>query len=52
MYLSKYAKNVFILICKDDLTSFMSAYLIDQIAAEGSIHIKPGGRDCSRSWFR
>ncbi|MEO5997825.1 MAG: FAD-dependent oxidoreductase [Chitinophagaceae bacterium] len=31
MYLSKFAKNICILIRKEDLTSTMSAYLIDQI---------------------
>ncbi|EDM38041.1 thioredoxin reductase carring response regulator receiver domain [Pedobacter sp. BAL39] len=41
MYLSKFAKNVYILIRKDDLTATMSAYLIGQIAAESNIHIKP-----------
>ncbi|QKJ30782.1 FAD-dependent oxidoreductase [Mucilaginibacter mali] len=41
MYLSKFAKNVYILIRKEDLSSTMSAYLIDQIAATPNIHIKP-----------
>jgi len=41
MYLSKFAKNVYILIRKDDLTATMSAYLIGQIAGESNIHIKP-----------
>lgn len=41
MYLSKFAKNVYILIRKDDLTATMSSYLIDQITLEGNIHIKP-----------
>jgi thioredoxin reductase (NADPH) len=40
MYLSKFARNVYILIRKDDLTSTMSSYLIDQIAAENNIHVK------------
>jgi thioredoxin reductase (NADPH) len=41
MYLSKFARNVYILIRKEDLTSTMSAYLIDQIAAEDNIHVMP-----------
>lgn len=41
MYLSKFAKNVYILIRKQDLTSTMSAYLIDQIAATPNIHVVP-----------
>ena len=39
MHLSKFAKNVNILIRKDDLSSTMSAYLIDQIAGRDNIHI-------------
>jgi thioredoxin reductase (NADPH) len=39
MHLSKFAKNVTILIRKDDLSSTMSAYLIDQIAGRDNIHI-------------
>lgn len=39
MYLSKFAKNVYIIIRKEDLTSTMSAYLIDQIGATENIHI-------------
>ena len=39
MYLSKFAKNVYILIRKEDLTSTMSSYLIDQIAGRENIHI-------------
>lgn len=39
MYLSKFAKNVYILIRKEDLTSTMSAYLIDQIKGTGNIHV-------------
>ncbi|CAM4036913.1 thioredoxin reductase (NADPH) [Pedobacter westerhofensis] len=42
MYLSKFAKNVYMLIRKADLTATMSAYLIDQIASEPNIHVKPG----------
>ncbi|MFD0764559.1 FAD-dependent oxidoreductase [Mucilaginibacter lutimaris] len=41
MHLSKFARNVYILIRKDDLTDTMSAYLIDQIAAENNIHVVP-----------
>jgi thioredoxin reductase (NADPH) len=39
MYLSKFAKNVYILIRKEDLSSTMSSYLIDQIAGRENIHI-------------
>jgi thioredoxin reductase (NADPH) len=39
MYLSKFAKNVYIIIRKEDLTSTMSAYLIDQIQGTSNIHI-------------
>jgi thioredoxin reductase (NADPH) len=39
MYLSKFAKNVYILIRKEDLTSTMSAYLIDQIAGMPNIKV-------------
>jgi thioredoxin reductase (NADPH) len=39
MYLSKFARNVYILIRKEDLTSTMSAYLIDQIATRSNIHV-------------
>ena len=41
MYLSKFARNVYILIRKDDLTATMSAYLIEQIAGQDNIHLKP-----------
>ena len=40
MYLSKFARNVYILIRKPDLTSSMSAYLIDQIDDTENIHVK------------
>jgi len=40
MYLSKFAKNVYILVRKEDLTSTMSAYLIDQIKDTANIHIQ------------
>ncbi|EOR94286.1 Thioredoxin reductase [Arcticibacter svalbardensis MN12-7] len=39
MNLSKFALNVYILIRKEDLSSTMSAYLIDQINATENIHI-------------
>lgn len=39
MYLAKFAKNVHILIRKEDLTATMSSYLIDQIAAQENIHV-------------
>ncbi|HWK08325.1 MAG TPA: FAD-dependent oxidoreductase [Puia sp.] len=39
MYLSKFAKNVYILIRKENLTSTMSAYLIDQIGTRPNIHV-------------
>lgn len=41
MYLSKFAKSVYILIRKEDLTSTMSAYLIDQIKGTANIHVRP-----------
>ena len=39
MYLSKFAKKVFITIRKPDLSSSMSSYLIDQIAATPNIEV-------------
>lgn len=39
MYLSKFAKNVYIVIRKPDLSSSMSQYLIDQIAGTKNIEI-------------
>lgn len=42
MYLSKFAKNVYIVIRKEDLSSSMSAYLIDQI--NGTPNIKVLGK--------
>jgi thioredoxin reductase (NADPH) len=39
MYLSKFASNVSILIRKDDLSSSMSSYLIDQINGTANIHV-------------
>jgi len=40
MYLSKFAKKVYILVRKEDLTSTMSAYLIDQIKETTNIQVK------------
>ncbi len=39
MYLSKFARNVFIIIRKPDLSSSMSQYLIDQIGGTDNIHV-------------
>ncbi len=39
MYLSNFAKNVFIVIRKKDLSSTMSQYLIDQINNTPNIHV-------------
>ena len=39
MYLAKFAKNVYIIIRKEDLTSSMSSYLIDQINGTGNIRV-------------
>ncbi len=39
MYLSKFARNVFILIRKDSLSYSMSQYLIDQIGGTENIHL-------------
>ena len=39
VYLSKFAKEVNVLIRKPDLTSSMSSYLIDQIDGIGNIHV-------------
>jgi thioredoxin reductase (NADPH) len=41
MYLSQFARNVYILIRKPDLSETMSSYLIDQINATSNIHITP-----------
>jgi thioredoxin reductase (NADPH) len=41
MYLSKFAKQVYILIRKDSLASTMSSYLIDQIAGVSNIELMP-----------
>lgn len=41
MYLSKFAKNVHIIIRKDDLTSTMSSYLIEQLAGRNNIRVWP-----------
>lgn len=41
MYLSKFAKDVYILIRRDSLSYTMSAYLIEQIAGEPNIKVMP-----------
>ena len=41
MYLSKFAKHIYIIIRREDLTSTMSAYLIEQIAATPNIILMP-----------
>jgi len=41
MYLSKFAKDVYIVIRKPDLSSSMSQYLIDQIGGTENIHLVP-----------
>ena len=40
MYLSKFARNVYVVIRKEDLTSTMSAYLIEQLAGKKNVHIQ------------
>lgn len=39
MYLAKFARNVFVLVRKQDLTSSMSSYLIDQIRGTENITV-------------
>ena len=39
MYLSKFAKNVYILVRKENLVSTMSTYLIDQLGTRPNIHL-------------
>jgi thioredoxin reductase (NADPH) len=39
MYLSKFAREVYILIRKDSLSSTMSHYLVDQINSTANIHV-------------
>ncbi|TWR27510.1 response regulator [Mucilaginibacter pallidiroseus] len=41
MYLSKFAKNVYILIRKESLAATMSSYLIDQINGQSNIQLLP-----------
>ncbi|WP_317233107.1 FAD-dependent oxidoreductase [Chitinophaga filiformis] len=41
MYLSKFAKSIYIIIRREDLTSTMSAYLIEQIAGTSNITVLP-----------
>jgi thioredoxin reductase (NADPH) len=48
MYLSKFAKNVYILVRKEDLVSTMSTYLIDQLATRSNIHVM-GKREISEA---
>ncbi|MGB3617642.1 MAG: FAD-dependent oxidoreductase, partial [Catalinimonas sp.] len=42
MYLSRYARNVYISIRRESLTSSMSHYLIDQLEQTPNIHLLPG----------
>ena len=42
MYLSRYAKEVHLVIRRDTLKETMSAYLIDQIAATPNVRLRPG----------
>jgi thioredoxin reductase (NADPH) len=53
VYLSKFAKNVYIIIRRENLETTMSAYLINQIAGTPNIHVLPcteiaeaKGQDC------
>jgi thioredoxin reductase (NADPH) len=53
MYLSKFAKKVYIIIRRDDLTTTMSAYLINQIELSSNIEVlanaeivEVDGHDC------
>jgi len=39
MYLSKFAKNVYILVRKNDLSSSMSSYLIDQLSTTENVKV-------------
>lgn len=41
VYLSNFARNVYIVIRREDLSSSMSQYLIDQINGVGNIHLVP-----------
>lgn len=41
MYLSQFAKNVYIMVRKPDLSATMSQYLIDQIDGTPNIHLMP-----------
>ena len=41
VYLSNFARNVYIVIRRDDLSSSMSQYLIDQIGGIRNIHLVP-----------
>lgn len=46
MYLSKFAKKVFIIIRRDDLSPTMSAYLINQIAQTANIEVLSNAEIC------
>lgn len=46
MYLSKFAKNTYIIIRREGLESTMSAYLIDQIKGTPNIHVMPFTEVC------
>jgi thioredoxin reductase (NADPH) len=46
MYLSKFAKKVHILVRRDDLTSTMSAYLIEQIRLSANIEVLANTEIC------
>jgi thioredoxin reductase (NADPH) len=49
MYLSKFAKNVIILIRGESLSASMSSYLIDQIDSTPNISVATGGEICDVS---
>jgi thioredoxin reductase (NADPH) len=49
MYLSKFAKRVYIIIRRDDLTATMSAYLITQIELSPNIEVRANAEVCEVS---
>jgi thioredoxin reductase (NADPH) len=49
MYLSKFAKKVYIIIRRDDLTTTMSAYLINQIELSSNIEVLANAEICEVS---
>jgi thioredoxin reductase (NADPH) len=49
MYLSKFAKKVYIIIRRDDLTTTMSAYLINQIELSPNIEVLANAEICEVS---